>query len=217
MTMTMTRPAAPPLTGAERAPARGSAQRAAVITLILAVIFQPVLHPTGPGNSSPVDLLLIASIVTATVWLAGTHRKLRAPYVIPVALFIAAGAASGLVSPLPTTALTDAGDRHPAVRVVHNRGQRAVRAAGHALRAGGLELVRHLLGRAVRGRLGRAHHAARRDQPSRGQPAGVHLRRPELRLVVLGRHDLRPLRLAHAGQAVDAVRSATPSCCGRWC
>jgi lipopolysaccharide/colanic/teichoic acid biosynthesis glycosyltransferase len=105
MTMTMTRPAPPPLM-APAVPARGSAQRAAVITLILAVIFQPVLHPTGPGNSSPVDMLLIASIVTATVWLAGTHRKLRAPYAIPVALFIAAGAASGLVSPLPTAALT---------------------------------------------------------------------------------------------------------------
>jgi lipopolysaccharide/colanic/teichoic acid biosynthesis glycosyltransferase/O-antigen/teichoic acid export membrane protein len=105
MTITMTRPAPPPLT-APPAPARGSAQRAAVITLILAVIFQPVLHPTGPGNSSPVDLLLIASIVTAAVWLAGTHRKLHAPYAIPVALFVAAGAASGLVSPLPTTALT---------------------------------------------------------------------------------------------------------------
>ncbi len=40
------------------------------------------------------------------VWLAATHRKLRAPYVIPALLFIGAGAASGLVSPLPTTALT---------------------------------------------------------------------------------------------------------------
>ncbi|MBO0823051.1 MAG: sugar transferase [Actinobacteria bacterium] len=105
VTRTMTRPAAPPLE-APKSIARGSAQRGAVITLVLAVIFQPVLHPTGPGNSSPVDLLLVASIVTAMVWLAGTHRKLRAPYFIPVALFIAAGAASGLVSPLPTTALT---------------------------------------------------------------------------------------------------------------
>ena len=64
-----------------------------------------MLHPTGPGNSSPVDLLIIAAIVTAMVWLAGTHRKLRAPYFIPVALFVAAGAASGLVSSLPSTAL----------------------------------------------------------------------------------------------------------------
>ena len=106
MTMTLTRqPAAPPQEALAK-PARGSAQRAAVITLVLAVIFQPVLHPTGPGNSSPVDLLLVASMVTALIWLSATHRKLRAPYVIPVLLFIGAGAASGLVSPLPTTALT---------------------------------------------------------------------------------------------------------------
>jgi lipopolysaccharide/colanic/teichoic acid biosynthesis glycosyltransferase/O-antigen/teichoic acid export membrane protein len=106
MTMTATRPVAASRQQAPDRPARGSAQRAAVIMLVLAVIFQPVLHPTGPGNSSPVDLLLVASIVTAMVWLAATHRKLRAPYVIPVLLFIGAGAASGLVSPLPTTALT---------------------------------------------------------------------------------------------------------------
>jgi lipopolysaccharide/colanic/teichoic acid biosynthesis glycosyltransferase/O-antigen/teichoic acid export membrane protein len=102
--MTMTRLANPP----QKAPApppRGSAQRAAVITFVVAIIFQPILHPTGPGNSSPVDLLMVAAIVTAMVWLAGTHRKLRAPYAIPVALFVAAGAASGLVSPLPSTAL----------------------------------------------------------------------------------------------------------------
>ena len=129
-------------------PARGSAQRAAVIAMIVAVVFQPMLHPTGPGNSSPVDLLIVAAIVTAMVWLAGTHRKLRAPYVIPAcALFIAAGAASGLVSLAAHHGAAHAGDRHPAVRVVHDGGQRAVRATGHALRARGLELVRHRLGR----------------------------------------------------------------------
>jgi len=107
MTMTITRPVAPPREESDRpAPlTRGSAQRAAVITLILAIIFQPILHPTGPGNSSPVDLLSVAAIIAAMVWMAGTHRKLRAPYFIPVALFVAAGAASGLVSSLPGTAL----------------------------------------------------------------------------------------------------------------
>ena len=104
MTMTTMRMANPPQQAPAR-PARGSAERAAVITMVIAVVFQPILHPTGPGNSSPVDLLTVAAIVIATVWLAGTHRKLRAPYVIPAGLFIAAGAASGLVSPLPTTAL----------------------------------------------------------------------------------------------------------------
>ncbi|HEY6294227.1 MAG TPA: sugar transferase [Streptosporangiaceae bacterium] len=102
--MTMTPEEAPPRQ-ADLRPARGSAQRAAVIALVLAVVFQPMLHPTGPGNSSPVDLFLVAAIVLAAVWLAGTHQKLRAPYFFPVALFIAAGAASGLVSSLPTTAL----------------------------------------------------------------------------------------------------------------
>jgi lipopolysaccharide/colanic/teichoic acid biosynthesis glycosyltransferase/O-antigen/teichoic acid export membrane protein len=104
MTMATTRLANPPQKAPDP-PARGSAERAAVIALVVAVIFQPVLHPTGPGNSSPVDLFIVAAIVFAMVWLAGTHRKLRAPYVIPAGLFIAAGAASGLVSPLPTTAL----------------------------------------------------------------------------------------------------------------
>jgi lipopolysaccharide/colanic/teichoic acid biosynthesis glycosyltransferase/O-antigen/teichoic acid export membrane protein len=108
--MTMTMPASATRLNsrpeeAPAAPARGTAQRAAVITLVIAVIFQPILHPTGPGNSSPVDLIIVAAIVTALVWLAGTHRKLRAPYFFPVALFVIAGAASGLVSPLPTTAL----------------------------------------------------------------------------------------------------------------
>jgi lipopolysaccharide/colanic/teichoic acid biosynthesis glycosyltransferase/O-antigen/teichoic acid export membrane protein len=93
--------------GAARAagPPRGSAERAAVYTLVTAVVFQPILHPTGPGNSSPVDILTVATIVTALVWLAGTHRKLRAPYFLPVALYVAAGAASGLVSSQPGTAL----------------------------------------------------------------------------------------------------------------
>jgi lipopolysaccharide/colanic/teichoic acid biosynthesis glycosyltransferase len=86
-------------------PPRGSAERAAVYTLVAAIIFQPILHPTGPGNSSPVDILTVASIVTALVAMAGTHRKLRAPYFLPVALYVAVGAASGLVSSLPDTAL----------------------------------------------------------------------------------------------------------------
>ena len=77
-----------------------------MVTLIAAFIFQPILHPTGPANSSPVDILLLASIVTGAVWARSGHHKLRAPYFIPVALLIAAGAASGLVSALPGLALS---------------------------------------------------------------------------------------------------------------
>ncbi len=86
-------------------PRRGSVERTAVITLTAAFIFQPILHPSGPGNSSPVDILTLASIVTAAIWATSGHHKLRAPYFIPVALMVAAGAASGLVGSLPSLAL----------------------------------------------------------------------------------------------------------------
>ena len=112
MTMTLARPAAPErpavLPGRPAPPGRpirGSAERAAVLTLTAAIVFQPMLHPDGPGNSSPVDVLTIASIAAAAIWAAGRHRKLRAPYALPVLLLVAAGAASGLASLLPSTAL----------------------------------------------------------------------------------------------------------------
>lgn len=84
---------------------RGSAERTATVVLAAAIIFQPILHPTGPGNSSPVDIFTIASIAACALWLGASHRKVRAPYFFPVALFIAAGAASGLVSELPSLSL----------------------------------------------------------------------------------------------------------------
>jgi O-Antigen ligase len=88
---------------------RGSAEWLAVMTVVGALIFQPILHPSGPGNTSPVDILLLASIVTGAVWARSGHHKLRAPYFIPVAIMVAAGAASGLVSALPGLALSTLG------------------------------------------------------------------------------------------------------------
>jgi O-antigen ligase len=76
-----------------------------MLTLAAAFVFQPILHPTGPGNSSPVDILTLASIITAAIWATSGHVKLRAPYFIPVSLMVAAGAASGLVGLLPSTSL----------------------------------------------------------------------------------------------------------------
>ena len=76
-----------------------------MVTLTAAFIFQPILHPTGPGNSSPVDILTLASIAAAAIWVTSGHHKIRAPYLIPVALMVAAGAASGLFGSLPNLAL----------------------------------------------------------------------------------------------------------------
>jgi hypothetical protein len=100
------RPNAPlPSRTGEARKLRGSAERTATVLLTAAVIFQPILHPSGPGNSSPVDILTVASIAACAIWLAASHRKVRAPYFFPMALFIAAGLASGLVSPLPSLSL----------------------------------------------------------------------------------------------------------------
>ena len=114
VTLVLTRPAAPvqppapteaPSGGAGKL-RRGSAERCAVVVVTAAIALQPMLHPTGPKNTSPVDILLVAAIFFAAVWAAGTHRKLRAPYFVPVALYLVAGAASGLFSTLPGLSLS---------------------------------------------------------------------------------------------------------------
>lgn len=81
-------------------PPRGSVQRTALLTVVAALIFQPVLHPSGPGNSSPVDILTLGSIVTAAIWVTSSHVRIRAPYFLPVAVYVGAGAASALASPV---------------------------------------------------------------------------------------------------------------------
>jgi hypothetical protein len=91
-------------------PPRGSVQRTAMLTLTAALIFQPILHPSGPGNSSPVDILTLASIVTAAIWATSSHVRLRAPYFVPVAIYLAAGLASGLVAAMPGLSLLTVGD-----------------------------------------------------------------------------------------------------------
>jgi O-antigen ligase len=85
---------------------RGNAEWTVVVAVVAAFIFQPILHPSGPGNTAPVDIFLAASIVTGAIWARSGHHKLRAPYFIPVAIMVVAGAASGLVSALPGLALS---------------------------------------------------------------------------------------------------------------
>jgi hypothetical protein len=89
----------------ERRQRRGSTERAAIGAVAAAIAFQPLLHPSGPGNSSPVDVFTLGALVAVGLWASTCGRKLRAPYVFGMALFILAGASSGIVSPLPTTSL----------------------------------------------------------------------------------------------------------------
>jgi len=106
MTITLERPHRGPMLEPVGGPAprHGTTQRTAMLTLTAAFILQPILRPAGPGNSSPVDVLTVASILTAAIWATSGHQKLRAPYFIPVALIVIAGAASGLAGPIGNAA-----------------------------------------------------------------------------------------------------------------
>jgi hypothetical protein len=76
-----------------------------VLCAAASVGLQPLLHPTGPGNSSPVDVAVLLTILTTAVWAAAASSRLRAPYAAAVALMVLGGALAGLTGPLPATSL----------------------------------------------------------------------------------------------------------------
>ncbi|WP_329262520.1 O-antigen ligase family protein [Streptomyces sp. NBC_01478] len=72
-----------------------------------AMVFQPILRPAGPGNSSPVDLLTVAMVLVSFLWAATCGRRLGAPYSLAGALLLLSGAVAGLAGPLPGTSLVN--------------------------------------------------------------------------------------------------------------
>jgi O-antigen ligase len=67
--------------------------------LAASLVFLPVLRPSGPGNSSPVDLLMGAGIVVTLAWAVSSDLELHLPYVVPMGILLAAGAIGGLAGP----------------------------------------------------------------------------------------------------------------------
>ena len=131
----------------ERGAPRGSAERVAILTLTAAFIFQPILHPSGPSNSSPVDLLVVLSIVAAAIWARQWSPQ------APGSLFHPGGPVRGRRSSVWTGRAASrprpdlAGNGHPPLRLVHRRRERAQHPPCDALRDGRMELVRGHLGR----------------------------------------------------------------------
>ncbi|GHF42944.1 O-antigen ligase family protein [Streptomyces griseosporeus] len=70
-----------------------------------AMVMQPILRPAGPGNSSPVDLLTVATVLMSLLWAATCGRRLGAPYGVAGALMLLSGCLAGLSGPLPGTSL----------------------------------------------------------------------------------------------------------------
>jgi hypothetical protein len=84
---------------------RGSVEALAVVLMAAAIIAQPALTPTGPGNSSPVDVFILSSAVAVAIWATTARLRLRAPYILGAGLMILAGALAGMNGPLPGTSL----------------------------------------------------------------------------------------------------------------
>jgi hypothetical protein len=96
-----------PTTANRRAPIqhRGTIERFALLAMAVAFAAQPALHPTGPGNSSPVDAVILVSILAVAIWGASNRLPMRGPYLLGESLIIIGGAIAGAVGPLPGLAV----------------------------------------------------------------------------------------------------------------
>ncbi|MDQ2751003.1 MAG: O-antigen ligase family protein [Actinomycetota bacterium] len=95
----------PPPSNTPKATQRGSVDRFAFVAMIATLAAQAALRPTGPGNSSPVDVFILISILAAAIWVSSARVPVRAPYVVGVALMVIGGAVAGATGPLPGTAV----------------------------------------------------------------------------------------------------------------
>lgn len=87
----------------ERAQAHVSRLAVGAATAYVAAL--PLLRPSGPFNTSPVDVagvILIAAVVPA--WLAGRF-SLRLPFAAPIAIFATGGVLGALAGPIPRAGL----------------------------------------------------------------------------------------------------------------
>jgi hypothetical protein len=98
----------PPLAATLRRDA-ARAHRIALTLTALALSTLPWLHPAGPGNTSPTDLLIIPAIAAVAFWLYLARHRIRAPYGVSVGLIIVAGCISGVVGPFGRGALVTVG------------------------------------------------------------------------------------------------------------
>src|ERR1041385_1319108 len=93
-----TRSARPPSARAARRP---HGERLAVGTAAFSVALLPLLVPAGPLNVAPVDIPIAITLLATMLWVSVSGQRLRFPYVVPMALFVSAGAIGALRGPVP--------------------------------------------------------------------------------------------------------------------
>ncbi len=77
----------------------------AVGTAALAVAALPLLVPSGPANTSPVDVFIALAMVASVVWAVKSRHVWRFPFGIAMALYIVGGALGALAGPAPGSGL----------------------------------------------------------------------------------------------------------------
>ena len=75
--------------------------RIAIVMVSIAVAVMPILVPTGPGNTAPVDAMIAGAIIAAAYWLSSSGMRIHVPYVWPVWLLAIAGIIASLLGPTP--------------------------------------------------------------------------------------------------------------------
>jgi O-antigen ligase len=70
-----------------------------------ALALLPFLKPSGPGNTSPVDVAIALSIGVTLFWAGYARQELRLPYALAVGLIMVGGAVASLAGPLPDNGL----------------------------------------------------------------------------------------------------------------
>jgi O-antigen ligase len=96
------------ISGAQRSSTRiGDRVRALTVedvalgTAALAVAALPLLVPSGPGNTSPVDVFIGLAMAATVVWAVRSGHRWSFPFGIAMALYVAGGAIGALAGPVP--------------------------------------------------------------------------------------------------------------------
>ena len=97
------------------------AQRVALVLTAVAIGSLALLHPSGPGNSSPTDLAIVPAIGAVALWIYLSAERIRTPYGISIGLVVLAGCISGVIGPYLRGALVTVGyPEAPLIAVVQD-------------------------------------------------------------------------------------------------
>jgi len=80
-------------------------ERVALGATAAAIAMSPLLVPHGVSNIAPADAFIALAMWTCLLWVGTSSHRLRFPYAVPVALFMAGGALGALAGPVPRSGI----------------------------------------------------------------------------------------------------------------